>query len=97
VIEVPVAWCPKCSRDAIVHRCVADGEDPLSADLQVRCVDCDTRLDRFGLEPDVRQRPLEALVADGYVDLDKPPPIGRGGCFESRGCEGCSKIDSRPW
>jgi hypothetical protein len=94
---LPTAHCPRCRRDVLVYRTVADEADPMDAELQSRCVDCDTRLDRFGTEPELTAKSMKDLGKDGYRDLDKPPPIGRGGCFEERGCEGCPKIDSRPW
>ncbi len=94
---LPTAYCPRCKRDALVHRTLPEDGDPMTAELQVRCVDCDTRLDRFGQEPELKLEALEALVRTGYTDLDRPPPIGRGGCFERSGCEGCPKIDTRPW
>jgi hypothetical protein len=81
----------------IVYRAVAEVADPLTAPLETRCIDCDTRLDRFGIEPELTQKPIHELADDGYTDLDRPRPIGPGGCFEDRGCEGCPKIDSRPW
>lgn len=96
-MKLPVAACPKCRTDVIVYRAVAEGADPLTAPLQTHCIDCDTRLDRFGVEPEATLRPLGELTSGGYTDLDKPRPIGRGGCFETRGCDGCPKIDSRPW
>lgn len=96
-MQLPVASCPRCQREVLVYRSVDPEQDPLVADLLVRCVDCDTRLDRFGLEPELRQRSLDALTDAGYVDLDKPTPIGRGGCFEENDCEGCPKVESRPW
>ncbi|MCP4868859.1 MAG: hypothetical protein GY898_09080 [Proteobacteria bacterium] len=98
-MKLPVAHCPKCRCDVIVYRTTAPDADALTAPLQTRCIDCDTRLDRFGQEPEVALHPWEQVTSDGYTDLDmdRPRPIGRGGCFETRGCDGCPKIDSRPW
>jgi len=61
------------------------------------CVDCDTRLDRFGLAPVLEERDLTAVQALGYLRLDGARPVAAAGCFATRGCEGCEKIDSRPW
>lgn len=93
---LPTAACPSCRRDVVVYRTVAEGSPDGSA-LETRCLDCDTRLDRFGQQPQVTERGAEDLEALGYRSLDKVQPIAKGGCFETRGCEGCSKIDSRPW
>jgi hypothetical protein len=94
---LPTAYCPNCRRDAVVYRDVAPDGDPLTAELETRCVDCDTRLDRFGTQPDLTERDLSELRTLGYKDLDRPNPLGRGGCFETTGCVGCPKIDTRPW
>lgn len=94
---LPTAPCPACRRDVVVYRTVPEGSAVDDGVLETRCVDCDIRLDRFGQQPEVTERGADALESLGYRSLDKVPPIGRGGCFESRGCEGCSKIDSRPW
>lgn len=88
--------CPQCRRDVLVYRDVARGADPATAPLETRCVECDTRLDRFGLAPVLEERPLLELKGLGYHELHKPAPVGAGGCF-TKGCEGCAKIDTRPW
>ena len=90
------ARCPDCREDVLVYRDVARGADPETAPLETRCVECDTRLDRFGLAPVLTDRPLMELAGMGYRDLSKAPPVGDGGCF-TKGCVGCAKIDSRPW
>jgi len=96
-LKLPVAACPSCRRAVIVYQTVAAGADPGTAPLETRCIDCDARLDRFGVEPGVVETPLGTLTGEGYTDLDRPPPIGQGGCFEDRGCDGCPKIETRPW
>lgn len=65
--------------------------------VESRCVDCSTRLDRFGLDPIVHEQTIRDLEGIGYEDLDRPVPVGLGGCFSTRGCEGCPKIETRPW
>ncbi len=94
---LPTAHCPHCKRETLVHRTVAADADPRTAELEWRCVDCDGRLDRFGATPQIDDKALPELKALGYDDLDKPRPIGPGGCFEAIGCEGCPKIETRPW
>jgi len=96
-MNLPTAPCPQCRRDVLVYRTVDEDGDPLQADLQTRCVDCDTRLDRFGTEPPITAVASADLEKQGYRNLDRPAPIGRGGCFETKGCDGCPKIESRPW
>ena len=66
------------------------------AELETRCLDCDTRLDRFGIAPVITDRTFSAVTDLGYSDLDRPTPVGPAGCFVGSGCEGCSKIESRP-
>ncbi len=78
-MKLPVARCPRCRTDVVVYRTVALGEDPLTAPLETRCVDCDARLDRFGVEPEIVEK------TEG------------GRCFETKGCDGCPKIGTRPW
>jgi len=95
-MNLPTAHCPACRTEVLVYRDVARGEEPSEAPLETRCVECDLRLDRFGLDPVLTDRPLLELSGMGYVDLDKAQPSGSGGCF-TKGCEGCPKIDSRPW
>ncbi len=95
-MNLPTTHCPACRRDVLVYRDVARGADPATAPLQTRCIECDVRLDRFGLDPVLMDRPLLELKGMGYLELHKPAPIGEGGCF-TRGCQGCDKIDSRPW
>jgi len=90
------ARCPVCKRDVLVYRDVARGADPATAPLETRCVECDSRLDRFGLAPVLQDKPLLELAGLGYRDLDKAPPVGEAGCF-TKGCAGCAKIDTRPW
>ncbi len=92
-----MAGCPRCRREVLVYRAVAEGADPLVAELETRCVDCDARLDRFGTEPEITDCDPRELRTRGYPDLDRGPTVGLGGCFETRGCEGCPKIGSRPW
>ena len=93
---LPTAHCPSCDRPTLVYRALPEAPEQQN-DLETRCVDCDTRLDRFGLAPVVAEQSVEQLSHLGYRDLDRPEPVGLGGCFTTRGCEGCSKIDSRPW
>jgi hypothetical protein len=93
---LPTANCPSCSRPSLVYR--APPEDlSRGAELETRCLDCDTLLDRFGIAPVIIDRPLSAMAELGYSDLDRPSPVGPAGCFVGGGCEGCSKIESRPW
>ncbi|MCO4772962.1 MAG: hypothetical protein KDA24_23215 [Deltaproteobacteria bacterium] len=95
-MNLPTAHCPSCRTEVLVYRDVPRGADPGTDRLETRCVECDTRLDRFGLAPVLTDRPLMELAGMGYRDLEKAPPTGTGGCF-TKGCEGCPKIDSRPW
>jgi len=91
---LPTLRCPSCQADVVVYRALPPGgEGP----LETRCMDCDARVDRFGTTPRVTERGAEALSAMGYANLDKPAPVAPEGCFSTRGCEGCPKIDSRPW
>lgn len=94
---LPTARCPCCSADVVVYRTVAEDADVDEAPLEWRCVDCDTRLDRFGANPAITDCAPKALESMGYRDLDKASPVSLGGCHTTRGCEGCPKIDSRPW
>jgi hypothetical protein len=89
---LPTAPCPNCRKDTVVYRALSDDDE-----LQTRCLDCDVQLDRFGQTPEVTERSSSELSAMGYTNLDKPPPVAPGGCFSTRGCDGCPKIDSRPW
>ncbi len=93
---LPTAHCPTCRKDVVVYRTLPDGgtED---APLESRCLDCDARLDRFGTTPAVSDRSVKELEEMGYGNLDKPSPVAPGGCHTTRGCDGCPKIDSRPW
>jgi hypothetical protein len=93
---LPTTWCPSCRDDVVVYRTLPDGADAESP-LELRCVDCDARLDRFGARPELAERAVKDLEGMGYTNLDRPAPVGPGGCFTTRGCEGCPKIDSRPW
>jgi len=93
---LPTAPCPSCGRSTVVYRSFGDGAGP-EDELETRCVDCDTRLDRFGLAPVITEQPLSSIDQIGYSDLDRPAPVGLAGCFVGGGCEGCSKIESRPW
>ena len=96
-MELPTVDCPVCRTRVVAYRKVGEGADPLTAPLQVHCVDCDERLDRFGSDPDESKVAWNGLTKLGYLDLDRPKPVGPGGCIETRGCEGCAKIDTRPW
>ncbi len=91
-VLLPTCRCPQCRRDVVVYRALGE-----SGELEQRCLDCDLRLDRFGQEPAISERAPAELDAMGYANLDKPRPVAPGGCFSTRGCEGCPKIDSRPW
>lgn len=97
---LPTASCPSCNRTSLVYRCLGQPSRPGSSsdfEVETRCLDCDTRLDRFGLAPVITDQAISALAELGYTDLDRPAPVGPGGCFVDGGCGGCSKIDSRPW
>ena len=96
-VQLPTSWCPRCRKQVLVHRTVASEADPLTAPLETHCVECDERLDRFGLAPAIEDRSYGELQGLGYGDWDKPAPIGAAGCFVTRGCDDCSKKDSRPW
>jgi len=96
-VLLPTAYCPACKQDCLVHRAPVEGADPTDAPLHTWCVDCDTRLDRFGLDPVIRNRDLSAVQGLGYLRLDGARPVAAAGCFATKGCDGCSKIDSRPW
>lgn len=91
---LPTSHCPRCKQDCLIHRAPLP-DDPEGA-LHVFCVDCDTRLDRFGLDPVVTERDLTSVQGLGYLRLNGARPVAAGGCF-TKGCEGCHKIDSRPW
>lgn len=93
---VPTAHCPACKKTTLLYRVLASS-DLEEERLETRCVDCDHRTDRFGLDPIITEVPFRDLQSMGYSDLDRPEPLGPGGCFTTRGCEGCSKIDTRPW
>jgi len=95
-VLLPTVYCPRCKRDCLIHRAPAPGADD-DAPLHVFCVDCDTRLDRFGLDPVLTERDLTAVQALGYLRLDGSRPVAEAGCFATTGCEGCHKIDTRPW
>ena len=94
---LPTAYCPQCRRDCLVHRAPDSAEAVDTAPLHTFCVDCDTRLDRFGLDPVIRERDLAAVQGLGYLRMDGARPVAAAGCFATTGCEGCHKIDSRPW
>ena len=96
-MELSTSHCPRCKSETLVYQALSDAPGEAADALQLRCMDCDTRLDRFGIEPELTRRSVAELRTLGYRDLDRPAPVGRGGCFETRGCEGCSKIDTRPW
>jgi len=96
-MQLPTAQCPKCGVAVLVYGWVDPESDDQDVELRSRCVDCDTLLDRFGATVIITEAPLEQLVAAGYRDLDRGKPVGPGGCFENKGCEGCPKIDTRPW
>ena len=93
---LPTAYCPHCRRDCLIHRSPALGAGT-DTPLHVYCVDCDARLDRFGLDPVIQEKDLKAVQALGYRRLDGANPVAAAGCFATKGCEGCDKIDSRPW
>jgi hypothetical protein len=93
---LPTASCPSCKRTSLVYRSLREGPGGQEV-LESRCADCDTRLDRFGLAPIITEQSFSSLAGLGYEDLDRPAPVGPGGCFVGGGCEGCPKIDTRPW
>jgi hypothetical protein len=93
-VLLPTARCPSCNRFVLVYRSHRNEDD---RELETRCADCDTRLDRFGLAPVIKEESFASLAALGYEALDRPVPHGPGGCFSARGCDGCSKIATRPW
>jgi len=96
-MQLPTAHCPHCAVSVLVYGWVDPANDTNEGPVRTRCVDCDTFLDRFGVTPDITRSSISDLVATGYVDLDRGRPVGPGGCFENDGCEGCPKIDTRPW
>ncbi|MEE2829174.1 MAG: hypothetical protein VX498_08295 [Myxococcota bacterium] len=95
-MRLPTTYCPVCKTTVLIHRTLV-AQPGSQEGLETRCLDCNERLDRFGLAPVIADMAVGELRSLGYHDLDRPEPIGPGGCFATRGCEGCSKIDSRPW
>jgi hypothetical protein len=65
-MKLPVAFCPACRREVLVHRTVPEGADPLTARLEDRCVDCDSLLGRPGLPIAPDERSAEQVEAMGY-------------------------------
>jgi hypothetical protein len=69
-MKLPVAFCPTCRRDVLVHLAVPDGEDPMTAELELRCVDCDAPVGRRGLPLMPDERGPEETGRMGYSTLD---------------------------
>ncbi len=65
-----MAFCPACGRDVLVHLAAPEGEDPMTADLELRCVDCDGRIGRKGLPVSPDDREPEEVEEAGYPTLD---------------------------
>ena len=85
---LPVAFCHRCGRERVVYRdLVDDGGEGLGT----FCVDCETRLDVWGMKPQVRARPFDTLRDEGYELLDPERRQG-GGC----GPGGCAHKGTRP-
>tara|TARA_B100000029_G_C16712330_1_gene643737 strand:- start:134 stop:388 length:255 start_codon:yes stop_codon:yes gene_type:complete len=83
--------------EVLVYGWVDPDSHEQDARIRTRCVDCDAVLDRFGADVTITEKPIAELVAAGYTDLDRGRPVGPGGCFENNGCDGCPKIETRPW
>lgn len=69
-MKLPVAFCPVCRREVLVHLAAPDGEDPMTADLELRCVDCDSAVSRAGLPLAPEDRDIEEAEEMGYPTLD---------------------------
>ena len=62
--------------DVILHRRShpSDSDDLFTSSQGLYCVNCDTRLDRFGLAPAVRDLPISALE---HLAFRPGPPHSR--------------------
>ena len=69
-MKLPVAFCPACRRDVLVHLAAPDGIDPLIAELELRCVDCDAPVARKGLPISPEEADREQTERMGYSTLD---------------------------
>ena len=96
-MELPTARCPDCNRRVLVYQGVAPCADPMTAPLHRYCADCDTRLDRFGSQPNLAEEPLAKLVLEGYRDLDSGAQALEPGCRTNKGCDDCPKLSTRPF
>lgn len=96
-MRLPTAYCPNCRVEVLVYGWVDSDSQEQDAKIRTRCVDCDAVLDRFGADVTITEKPIAELVTAGYTDLDRGRPVGPGGCFENNGCDGCPKIETRPW
>ncbi len=94
---LPTASCPHCRTTVLIYRDVGHSEDPQTAPLRSFCLDCHSPLDRWGEAAALTPVTLGDAEGLGYRDLNRAQPVGPGGCFMTRGCEGCPKIDTRPW
>lgn len=83
--DLPVAFCYACKRDVVVYRDLPEGSEE-GAPLGFFCVECDARLDRWGMRPEVRERPFAEVKELGYAVLDERRRPG-GGC----GPGGCAR------
>ena len=88
--DLPVAFCYVCKKDVVVYRDQPEG-DGAADPLGTFCLDCDARLDRWGMVPEVRDRDFGEVGELGYVvvgeDRRACGGCGTGGCSRSRGGE----------
>ena len=69
-MKLPVVFCPACRADVLVHLAAPPGEDPMTAELELRCVDCDGPVQRAGLPLAPEERGPEQTERMGYQTLD---------------------------
>lgn len=69
-MKLPVAFCPACRREVLVHLAAPEGTDPMTAELELRCVDCDGAVARPGLPLAPEDRELAETERMGYPTLD---------------------------
>ena len=69
-MKLPVAFCPVCRQEVLVHLAAPEGEDPMTADLELRCVDCDSPVGREGLPLAPDDRDADQVDEMGYPTLD---------------------------
>ncbi len=85
--DLPLAFCHVCKKETVVYRDFpeeADLDAAASPPLAFFCMDCDARLDRWGMTPEPKETPFATVKSLGYEILDAERRQG-GGCGPS-GC-----------